>query len=125
MATAVQKNFGLFTYVDGDGVSWNKRGEVESVRQAVDGSAAAGAHQVWFDSPRMRVRRITYQDPATFRTKSVIFYTAAAYAAITLNTSTLDFAIEGQATAITYTAVAKQAEKKPGARFPRPLIDHA
>lgn len=122
---ADQKNFGLFTYVDNDGVSWNKRGEVEAVRQAVDGNAASGAHQIWRDHGAYRVRKIVYQDPTTFRTKSVIFYTAAAYAAVVLQTDTISFPIEGEATAVDYTAVAKIPEHKPGQRFPRPLPDHA
>lgn len=122
---ADQKNFGLFTYVDNDGTSWNKRGEVESVRQAVDGSTAAGAHELWRDGPRSSVRKVIYQDPTTFRTKSVIFYTAATFAGIALQADTIDFPVEGETAAVTYTAVAKVPERKPGARFPRPLPDHA
>lgn len=124
---ADQKNFGLFTYVDNDNVSWNKRGEVEAVRQAVDGNAAAGAHPIWRDgsSRGYRVRKIIYQDPTTFRTKTVIFYTAAAYAAVVLKTDTISFPVEGEATAVDYTAVAKIPEHKPGQPFSRQLADHA
>ena len=35
------KNFGLFDYVDDNGTDWNKRGEIDAVRNAVDGSTAA------------------------------------------------------------------------------------
>jgi len=122
---ADQKNFGLFTYTDNDNVAWNKRGEVEAVRQAVDGSTASGAHQIWRDGPRQRSRKIVYQDAATFRTKTVIFYTAAAYAAIGLQSSTLTFPVEGEVAGVVYTAVAKIPERKPGQRFPNQLIDHA
>lgn len=122
---ADQRNFGLFTYVDNDAVSWNKRGEVEAVRQAVDGNAAAGAHQLWKDGGRYRSRKIIYQDPTTFRTKTVVFYTAGAFAAIVLRTDTLSFPVEGEVAAVEYTAVAKVAERKPGQRFPAQLADHA
>jgi hypothetical protein len=120
-----QKNFGLFTYVDGDTVSWNKRGEKDTVRNAVDGSSAAGAFQVWNEGKRFRTRKIVYQDPTTFRTKTVIMYTAAAFAAITLKTSTLTFNIEGEVAGVVYTAVAKIPERKPGQRFSNSLVEHA
>lgn len=120
-----QRNFSLFTYTDNDAIDWNKRGEKEAVRNAVDGSSAAGANQLWRDGARQSSRKIVYQDPTTFRTKTVIFYTAAAFEAITLQSSTLTFVIEGSATGVVYTAVAKVGERKPGARFPRSLPEHA
>src|SRR5512142_3219053 len=125
---ADQKNFELFKYVDDDAVNWNKRGEVEAVRQAVDGSAAAGAYPVWRDTGNgkgYRARRIVYQDATTFRTKTVLFYTAAAYAAIVLGTDTLSFPVEGVVTAVTYTAIRKIPEHKPGVGASRMLADHA
>lgn len=125
---ADQKNFQLFKYVDDDGTSWNKRGEVEAVRQAVDGSAAAGAFPVWRDARSgrgYRARRIVYQDPTTFRTKNVIFYTAAAYAAVVLQTDTISFPVEGVVTAVAYTAIRKLPEHKPGVGASRMLSDHA
>src|SRR4051794_23147972 len=120
-----QKNFSLFTYVDDDGVSWNLRGEKEAVRNAVDGSAAPGGHPPFVPSARHRPRYIIYRDPTTFRTKRVIFYTQAAYAAITLGSSTLTFVIEGTATGVAYTANQKVAEKKPGATAGPNLVEHA
>lgn len=123
---ADQKNVGLFTYVDASGQSWNKRGEQEAVRQAVDGSAAAGAHPNWGrETRRHSVRKIIYQDPTTFRTKSVIFYTEAAFAAVAVGTDTISFPVEGEATAVAYTAVKRVAERLPSAAAPRQLADHA
>jgi hypothetical protein len=123
---ASQKNFQLFTYVDDDGVSWDKRGELDAVRNAVDGSTAFGGNPVWAkESRRNHVRKIIYQDATTFRTKTCIFYTAAAYAAITLGTSSLSFPVEGEATAVLYVAREKISERKPGVGAARNLADHA
>jgi hypothetical protein len=121
-----QKNFQTFTYVDDNGVSWNKRGEAEGVRNAVDGSSALGAHPNWSRSTRRHSpRKIIYQDGTTFRTKTVLFYTAAAYNAITIGTSTLTFVIEGSATGVVYTAIKKVAERQPSAAAARQLGEHA
>jgi len=123
---AAQKNFGLFTYTDDNGVDWNKRGELDAIRNAVDGSSAFGAHPNWGrETVRHMPRTITYQDATTFRTKRVIFYTAAAYAAITVGTSTLSFMVEGETVAVVYTAVKKNPERQPSAASPRNLADHA
>lgn len=121
-----QKNYGLFTYVDDNAVSWNLRGEKEAVRQAVDGSSASGGHPPFIPSRRHRPRAITYTDLTTFRTKRVIFYTAAAFAAITPGTSTLTFVIEGSATGVVYTASKKHDEKNPsGTATSSGLPEHA
>lgn len=121
-----QLNFGKFKYVDDNGVSWNKRGEVEGVRQAVDGNAAAGAFPDWGRETRLHsVRRIVYTDPTTFRTKTVIFYTAAAYAAITLGTSTLTFVIPGATAGVVYTASRKLPERQRGTASSPHLAEHA
>lgn len=125
---AVQKNFQVYHYVDDDGVNWNKRGEKEAVRQAVDGSAVLGAYPMWRDSrsPRgYRARHIIYSDPTTFRTKRVLFYTAAAYAAVAVGTDTMAFSVEGETVAVDYTAILKVPEHKPGPGAGRQLADHA
>lgn len=110
-----QTNFSLYTYVDDNAVSWNKRGELDTVRNAVDGSTAAGGHPPFIVTARHQPRRILYEDLVTHRTKSVIFYTAAAYAAITVGSSTLAFPVAGLATTVTYTASKKISERNPKA----------
>jgi hypothetical protein len=123
---ASQKNFDLFEYVDNQGNSWNKRGEEDAVRNAVDGSATFGAFPNWGkESPRHRVRKAIYRDPTTFRTKTIIVYTQAAQAAITLGTDTLSFPVEGLATAVVYTAYAFIDEKLGSVGAARNLVDHA
>jgi hypothetical protein len=123
---AQQKNMQLFTYLDDNAQSWNKRGEMDAIRNAVDGSTALGAHPNWGrETRRHSVRKIIYQDGTTFRTKTVVFYTPTAFAAITLGTSTLSFMVEGNTAAVVYTAVKKIAERSPGAAAARQLADHA
>lgn len=123
---ASQRNYDLFTYTDDNVLDWNKRGEEDAVRNAVDGSSAPGANPNWGrESSRHSTRKIIYQDPTTFRTKTVIFYTAADYAAINIGSSTLSFPVEGLATAVVYTAVKRVPERQPGAGAARNLADHA
>jgi hypothetical protein len=122
---ASQKNFTLYTYVDDNAVSWNMRGELDAVRNAVDGSSAAGGNPPFIPSRRHAPRKIVYRDASTFRTKTCIFYTAAAFAAITLGTDSLSFPVEGEATAVLYTATKKIGEKNPAATAGGNLADHA
>jgi len=121
-----QKNFDLFTYTDNGALDWNKRGEEDAIRNAVDGSSPFGANPGWGrETRRHRTRKIIYRDPTTFRTKTVIFYTTAAFEAITLGTSTLSFAIEGSATSVVYTAFQRVDEKLGSVGAARNLADHA
>lgn len=117
-----QKNFDNFLYVDDNGVSWTKRGESGGDASAIDGHATGTGAPVWFDSSRMKVRRIIFQDPTTFRTVNPIFYTAAAYAAVDLG-DTLAVQVEGLATTVNYSAVKKIAEKQPSRGAARQLAD--
>lgn len=121
-----QLNFSLYTYTDDSGQDWNMRGEKEAVRQAVDGSSAPGGNPNWGrSSTRRKPRTITYVDGTTFRTKTVKFYTAAAYAAITVGSSTLTFTIPGSATGVVYTASKKNPERLPKATAGANLGEHA
>lgn len=117
-----QKNFENFLYVDDNAVHWTKRGETGGDATAVDGHAAGDGSPTWIDSPRMRARRIIYQDPTTFRTVNPIFYTAAAYAAVTLGTN-LAVQVEGLATTVNYAAVKKVPERQPARGVSRKLAD--
>jgi hypothetical protein len=115
----------LFTYTDNDSIDWNKRGELDAVRNAVDGSTAFGGNPTWArESRRNHVRKIIYQDATTFRTKTLVFYTAAAFDAIVLGTDSLSFPVEGETTAVLYVAREKIPEKKPGVGAARNLSDH-
>lgn len=124
--TADQLNYDLFTYVDNNAVSWNKRGESNTIINTVDGSAAFGTHPAWGrETPRHRTRKIIYRDASTFRTKTVIFYTAAAQAAVALGTDTLALHVPGETATVNYTAYKKIDEKSPAVGAARQLADHA
>lgn len=123
---ANQRNFQVFTYTDDNGTVWNKRGELDAAVNAIDGSSAltAGA-PVWpHSSRRFHTRQAIFQDPTTFRTKRIIVYTAAAYAALS-GTSTLAVNVPGNAGAVTYTLAEKVPEKQPIGHATRQLADHA
>ncbi len=121
---AVQKNFENFLYVDDNAVSWTKRGETGDGREAVDGHATGTNDPTWLDSPRMRARAIVYQDPTTFRTKRVLFYTSAAFSAVALG-DIIAFKVENETVAVNYFAQKKLAEKQPSRTPARQLADHA
>jgi hypothetical protein len=117
-----QKNFENFLYVDDNGDSWTKRGEIGGDASTVDGHASGDGHPTWIDSARMRARRIIYQDPTTFRTVSPLFYTSAAFAAVALG-DIIAVQVEGLATTVNYGAVKKIAEKQPSRGVSRKLAD--
>jgi len=117
-----QKNFSYFKYVDDDANSWNVRGETGGPGAAVDGNATDYSLRVFGrNTLRRHVRYALWQD-ALFRTKRTIIYTPTAFAAITSG-ATLDFPVEGTATAVTYTLAAKIAEKLPKPKASRHLAD--
>ncbi len=109
-----QKNFTLFTYVDNDGTSWNKRGEDGGAASLVDGHTTYVATQpVWpRQTRRYAPRRIIYTDPTTFRKIFPVFYTAAAYEAVALG-DIVAVQVAGLATTVNYEATKKLPERKP------------
>jgi len=119
-----QKNFQLFTYVDGDGTHWNMRGEDGGAAAAIDGHAPLVAGQPRWErqTKRMHARRIVYQDPVTFRTVDPIIYTAAAYDAIHKG-DVLPVQVTGLATTVNYTCIAKIPERQPRDAPARQLAD--
>ena len=120
---ADQKNFENYLYVDDNGVSWTKRGEVGPAA-AVDGHATGTNAPMWINTPRMKTRHIIYQDATTFRTISPIFYTAAQFAAVALG-DIVAVHVEGETATVNYTAAKKVAEKQPSRVPSRKLADHA
>jgi len=123
---AQQKNFQLFSYTDDNAQVWNKRGELDAIRNAVDGSTAFGAHPNWGrESRRHSARKAIYTDPTTFRTKTILVYTPTAFSALVVGTATLSFMVEGEATAVVYTLSKKVGERQPSAQGSRQLADHA
>lgn len=109
-----QKNFAYFTYVDGDGTSWNLRGESGGAASAVDGNAPAVATQnMWHRTKRNQPRRIIYMDATTGRTIDPVFYTPTAFNAVAKG-DVVAVQVEGLATTVNYAAVRKLEERKQG-----------
>ncbi len=123
---ADQRNMQLFTYVDNNGVSWNKRGKDDANCAAVDGHATFGTHPSWGrETTRHSVRKMLYVDPTTFRTKVCIMYTAAAAAAVAVGTDNLAVHVEGETATVNYLAAGLIPERQPKVKAARQLADHA
>jgi hypothetical protein len=122
---ADQPNSNLFTYVDDNGTTWNKRGPINTAINAVDGNAAltAGAPE-WTDTKSRRCRKAVFFDPTTFRTVRFPVYTTAAFAAIT-GATTLALHVPGETATVTYNLSEKIAEHQRVAKTSRNLADHA
>ncbi len=122
---ANQRNYQVFTYVDDNGDTWNKRGVLDAAINAIDGSAALTAGEpVWLDTPRKQTRKAVFFDPLTFRTVKFTVYTAAAFAAIT-GATVVNVTLPGEVAAAPYNLSAKIAEKQPVAKATRQLPDSA
>jgi hypothetical protein len=123
---ANQRNFQTFTYHDDSGTVWNKRGEQDAAKNALDGSSAltAGAPTWPALSRRYKPREAVFQDPATFRTAKIVIYTTAAAAALT-GSSTLAVNVPGETAAVTYGFTGISPEKRPKVAASRQLADHA
>jgi hypothetical protein len=121
---ANQRNSNLFTYIDGNGTTWNKRGPIDAAINAIDGSAAltAGA-PIWTDQKGRSCRKAVFFDPTTFRTIRFPVYTTAAFTAIT-GSSTLAVNVPGEVAAVTYSLAEKIPEKQRVAKTSRNLTDH-
>src|SRR6267142_1688361 len=123
---ANQTNFQVFSYTDDNAAVWNKRGELDAAVNGIDGSTVLTACKpVWpRASRRYHTRMAVFMDPTTFRTKRIIVYTPAAFAALT-GASTLNVNVPGNVAAVAYNLVEKIAEKQPVAHSTRQLADHA
>ena len=122
---ADQRNSTLFTYVDENGTTWNKRGPIDAAINAIDGSTAftPGA-PLWLDSKAHRCRKAVFQDGTTFRTVRFPVYTHAAFVAIT-SATTLARHVEGETAAVTYSMSQKIPEQQRASKASRNLADHA
>ena len=111
-------------YIDDHGTSWNKMGSTGDGCDALSGTAAAvaGTQNFPAQSRRYRAREAVFIDPATFRQKTCIMYTAAAAAALS-GSSTIAVDVPGSATPVTYSFQALIGEKTPTRSISRNLAD--
>lgn len=111
-------------YIDDHGTSWNKMGSTGDGCDALSGTAAAvaGTQDFPAQSQRYRARKAVFVDPATFRRKTCIIYTAAAAAALS-GSSTVAVDVPGSATPVTYSFQGIVPEKTPLNSISRNLAD--
>lgn len=122
---ATQRNWNYYTYVSDDGTTYNIRAAVEWAAVAAHGLAARtnGAPR-YIASKQQQPRRVIYRDSTTGRSTQGPIGTSAAYTAIALG-DTEDFMVPGLATAVSYAAVKKVAERVPVTIVGPQLADHA
>jgi hypothetical protein len=120
-----QRNFNYFTYVSGDGTTYNIRAAEEWAAIAGHGLAAAtvGA-PLYVSTGRKKPRRARYVDPTTGRSVEGPVGTAAAHTALAIGTIQA-FPVVGQAATVNYTLAAKPDEKIGGSVRQSFRPDHA
>ena len=122
---APQRNWDYFTYVSGDGTTYNIRCDQDWGAIAGHGLAArANGQPTYIASGRRKPRSAKYTDLTTGRSRTGPVGTAAAWDALVIG-STQDFPIPGEVAAVTYTLTAKSPEKVPGSVAATHLTDHA
>lgn len=120
-----QPNFDYYSYESDDGTTYNLRADVAWAAVTEHGLAArANGQPRLIASGLQRPRMVRYVDLTTGRTRVGPIGTAAAYAAIDIG-DTHSFAVQGGATAISYTVAAKIGEKVPGSVAQSHVADHA
>lgn len=121
-----QRNRGYFSYDSDDGTSYCIPGDAEwGADGDSGGTACAGERAYGRQSSRRHVRKAIFRDPTTYRTYTGVVYTPAAYAALTIGTSTQAVSVHDSATEVTYTLVAKVPEKVMGTVVGQQVLDHA
>lgn len=119
-----QPNFGYFTYVSGDGTSYNIRCSAEWAAISAHGLAARASGQPRYVTTGSRhPRSVTYVDITTGRKKTGPVGTDAAFTAL-VDGTTQTFPVQGSATPISYTLAAHHSEKIAGSVLQSSLPDH-
>lgn len=123
---AVQRNWNYFQYHSDDGTTYALRADQDWGNDAASGGALAAGQPAYGRATRRRTpRRLIFRDPTTFRTFSGPAFTAAAYAAATVGTTTHSVSVPGNVAAIVYTLVKKEPERIPSTVVGRQDPDHA
>lgn len=112
--TTSARNFNYFSYVSDDGTTYNLKGDAVWGAAAASGGAAAGAHPAYGRASRRRApRKAIFRDPTSFRTFTGTIYTAAAFTAINIGSTTVTRQLPGASTGVVFTCIKKIAEKIP------------
>ncbi len=124
---ADQRNFAYSDYASDDGTTYCLKADANAIANADLGGVAPCTSGTPYGSATVRrsPRKAIYRDPTTFRTVTVPVFTAADYAALTLNTDTLSVHVPGVVAPVSYTLVKKVPEKVPSITIGRQDADHA
>jgi hypothetical protein len=121
---AIQRNWNYYTYVSGDGTTYNIRAAVEWAAVAAHGLAAGvPANPRFMATGQKAPRKWRYRDATTGRTVQGPIGTSTAFDAGGLG-DTQDFFVPGNVAAVTHALVKKVAEKIPTTIVGTQLADH-
>lgn len=122
---ANQRNWGYYTYVSGDGTTYNIRADQEWAAVSAHGLAARASGQPrYIATGRRKPRMAKYVDLTTGRSRQGPIGTSSAWDALATG-ATQGFAISSETAAVTYTLASKMPEKVPGSVIASSLPDHA
>lgn len=123
---ADQRNYDFSAYVSDDGTTYALKSDAAWIADANSGSATAAGHPAYGRESRRRApRKAIFRDATTFRTNTVPVFTAAAYSALSVGSSTRALHVPGLTATVTYTLVKKVPEKIPSTVIGRTDLDHA
>jgi hypothetical protein len=117
---AQERNYNYYTYVSDDGNTYTVRTSQFWGALAASGLAASAGHPIMGRATKRRhPRYAVYQDNTSFRTFRGPVGTAAAFAALSVGSSTVTVPVAGLETGVVYTLKKKIAEAVPGFAAPR------
>ncbi len=123
---ADQRNFGYSQYVSDDGTTYCLKADANMIGTSGLGGAACSGNPAYGRATNRRApRKAIYVDGTTFRTVTTPVFTATAYAALTVGSSTLAIHVPGETATVTYTLKKKVAERIPSTVIGRTDPDHA
>lgn len=112
--TTSARLFNYFNYVSDDGSTYNMRADQAWGQLAASGGVAASAPRAYGRASRRRApRKFIYRDASSFRTFTGVVFTAAAFTAGTIGSSTITRQLPGASTLVTFTLIKKVPEKIP------------
>jgi len=122
----VQLNYNYFRYTDDNANNWTLRSSEDWGENGASGGAAATGDPAYGrQTVRRAPRKAIYRDPQTFRTFTGPVFTPAAFAALTVGTSTYNVQVPGLVSPVAYTLVKKVPERNPSTVVGRQNPDHS
>jgi hypothetical protein len=112
--TTSERLFNYFNYTSDDGSVYNMRADQAWGQLAASGGTAASAPRAYGRASRRRApRKAVFRDANSFRTFTGTVFTAAAYAALVIGTTTITRQLKGASTLVNFVCIKKVPEKIP------------